>query len=122
MKYNEQETANWIASNLHSMYVEKKSAAIEKSTDLNLTLEQFAAIAISRDVVTSGAIVFEEDDEDDGKLEFYIYNVIDLMYIREAEKYRDMAAKKGEQFEVSVARAMARLLRNWVAGINRGNE
>lgn len=114
MHYNEQEAANWIASNLHSMYVESKPEAIEKSTSLGLTLAQFATVQISRDLVASGALTFDQPKEDDGKLEFYLFNVIDLMYIKDAEKYRKMAAEKGESFEVAVARSAARVLSNWI--------
>ena len=115
MQFNEQEAASWIASKLQSMYIGKKVQAIEKSTELGLTLEQFAAIQIFRDLCASKTLVFESDAEDDGTLEFYIFNIIDLMYIKDAEKYRGTAAKKGEQFEITVAHAMARFLAKWVA-------
>ncbi|MEQ1905718.1 MAG: hypothetical protein ABL888_16135 [Pirellulaceae bacterium] len=115
MKFNEQEGASWIASNLQSMYVDKKVEAIEKSTELGLTLEQFAASQICRDLCASNTLTFESNAEDDGTLESYIFNITDLMYIRDAEKYRAVAAEKNEPFEITVARAMARVLAKWVA-------
>jgi hypothetical protein len=102
------------------MYVEKKQEAIDKSTELGLTLEQFATIAICRDLANSGTLVFASPDEDDGRLEFYIENVIDLMYIKDAEKYRAIAAEKKEAFEITVARALARVLTKWVEDRRRG--
>lgn len=115
MRYNEPEAANWIASTLRTMYVDKKPEAIDQSTSLSLTLEQFAAIQVCRHLINSDSLVFERPEEDDGRLEFYVFNIIDLMYIKDAEKYRAMAAEKGEPFEVTVARAAARLLAKWVS-------
>lgn len=102
------------------MYVENKPQAIERSTSLALTLEQFAAIQICRDLVNSQTLVFDRPEEDDGKLEFYVLNVIELMYIRDAEKYRAAAAEKHEQFEVTVARAAAKVLSNWIRDLPHG--
>ncbi len=115
MKLNEQEAANWIASNLHSMYVHKKAEAIEKSTELGLTLEQFAAIQICKALCESGTFEFESDAENDGTFELYVLEITDLMYIKDAEKYCAIAEEKNEQFELTVARAMARVLAKWVA-------
>ena len=65
MKLNESEAASVIASYLHSMYVEKKDQAIDRSSDLSLTLEQLAAEAICEDLVRRKLVGIGSEEQKD---------------------------------------------------------
>jgi len=116
MQFNEEETANVIASYLHSMYVEEKEKAIDVSTQETLTVEQFAADRICEDLVNRGAVGVGSEEQKN-QLKRDVFKIIDLMYIHDKEKYRSPAVERHEQFEIMVAKAVVGVLRRkWIGG------